>query len=105
MSSVVQSVSLLDEELYVRALYPFASEEESSLSFDEGDIIRVLTKLDSGWWDGFLDGKRGWFPSNFVEEVELVESEEESRSVSRQPTPAVNTLQASSSSLDSATSM
>ena len=26
--------------------------------------------LESGWWDGVMGDTRGWFPSNFVEEVE-----------------------------------
>ncbi|KAG1453918.1 hypothetical protein G6F56_007448 [Rhizopus delemar] len=33
-----------------------------------GDSIDVLTKLDSGWWDGWCHGERGWFPSNYVQE-------------------------------------
>lgn len=67
----------LPETCYVRALYPFTSTESSSLNFRAGDLVRVLTKLESGWWDGFLRGERGWFPSNYVEEVELVSSDDE----------------------------
>ncbi|KAI8391076.1 ras guanine nucleotide exchange factor domain-containing protein [Radiomyces spectabilis] len=51
----------------VRALYPYYSEDPASLSFDKGAVIDVLTQLDSGWWDGWCDGKRGWFPSIYVE--------------------------------------
>ncbi|ORE01477.1 SH3-domain-containing protein, partial [Rhizopus microsporus var. microsporus] len=50
----------------VRAVYPYYSEEKSSLSFKKGDYIDVLAKLDSGWWDGVCNGERGWFPSNYV---------------------------------------
>ena len=25
---------------------------------------------DGGWWEGTLDGKTGWFPSNYVKELE-----------------------------------
>ncbi|KAF9908666.1 hypothetical protein EC991_009594 [Linnemannia zychae] len=53
----------------VRALYPFHSEEPSSLSFEREELIQVLTQLDSGWWYGFCHGEHGWFPSNYVEEV------------------------------------
>ncbi|KAF8936047.1 hypothetical protein BGZ47_009689 [Haplosporangium gracile] len=53
----------------VRALYPFHSEETSSLSFEREELIQVLTQLDSGWWYGFCHGEHGWFPSNYVEEV------------------------------------
>jgi hypothetical protein len=36
----------------VQALYPFKSNDPSSLSFEQDDYIEVLTKLPSGWWDG-----------------------------------------------------
>ncbi|CCG84890.1 protein of unknown function [Taphrina deformans PYCC 5710] len=71
------SIIKLQEACYVRALYPFSSTESSSLGFNAGDLIRVLTKLESGWWDGLLRGERGWFPSNYVEEVEIVSSDDE----------------------------
>lgn len=54
----------------VQALYPFESSDPSSLKFEEGDIIDVLAKLPSGWWDGWCNGIRGWFPSNFVKVIE-----------------------------------
>ncbi|KAI7898139.1 ras guanine nucleotide exchange factor domain-containing protein [Cokeromyces recurvatus] len=54
----------------VRALYAFSSTEKSSLSFEKDEYIDVLTKLDSGWWDGLCGGNRGWFPSNYVKIVE-----------------------------------
>ncbi|BGP25178.1 cell division control protein Cdc25 [Rhodotorula toruloides] len=59
------------EPLYVRALYSYNGADSSSLSFRQGDIIEVLSTLESGWWDGVVLqwGVRGWFPSNFVEEL------------------------------------
>jgi hypothetical protein len=36
------------------------------LTFRAGQVIRVLNRDPSGWWDGELDGSRGWFPSNYV---------------------------------------
>jgi hypothetical protein len=36
------------------------------LAFRAGQVIRVLNRDPSGWWDGELDGSRGWFPSNYV---------------------------------------
>ncbi|CEP09488.1 hypothetical protein [Parasitella parasitica] len=50
----------------VQALYPFRSNDSSSLSFNQDDLIDVLNKLPSGWWDGLCNGTRGWFPSNYV---------------------------------------
>ncbi|KAJ1655164.1 hypothetical protein IWQ61_005037 [Dispira simplex] len=51
----------------VRAIYDFKGQGPSSLVFKRGDIIQVLAKLESGWWKGVNRGKRGWFPSNYVE--------------------------------------
>jgi son of sevenless-like protein len=51
--------------MYVRALYDYEADDRTSLSFHEGDIIQVITQLESGWWDGVINGVRGWFPSNY----------------------------------------
>ena len=32
-------------------------------------ILFYLQKDDSGWWEGTLDGKIGWFPNNYVKEI------------------------------------
>ncbi|KAI9276130.1 ras guanine nucleotide exchange factor domain-containing protein [Sporodiniella umbellata] len=54
----------------VKANYAFESNDPSSLNFKEGEIIEVLCKLPSGWWDGWTSGRRGWFPSNYVQTVQ-----------------------------------
>ncbi|KAK6381336.1 cell division cycle-related protein [Exophiala oligosperma] len=63
--------------MYVRALYNYDADDHTSLSFRAGDIIQVLTQLESGWWDGVINNVRGWFPSNYTVEIsdanELVE--------------------------------
>jgi son of sevenless-like protein len=51
--------------MFVRALYDYSTDDPTSLSFRAGDIIQVLKQLDSGWWDGIVNGQRGWFPSNY----------------------------------------
>ncbi|KAL1892183.1 cell division cycle-related protein [Sporothrix stenoceras] len=66
--------------MYVRALYDYEADDRTSLSFHEGDVIQVITQLESGWWDGVINGVRGWFPSNYCQLVtsadELPESEQ-----------------------------
>ncbi|KJX95524.1 cell division control protein Cdc25 [Zymoseptoria brevis] len=52
-------------QMYVRALYDYEADDQTSLSFRQGDIIQVITQLESGWWDGVIHGTRGWFPSNY----------------------------------------
>lgn len=51
---------------FCRALFDYQTDNDSSLSFHRDDIIEVLTRLESGWWDGLLGQERGWFPSNYV---------------------------------------
>ncbi|KAI0754910.1 ras GEF [Daedaleopsis nitida] len=60
---------------FCRALYDYQTEDSSSLSFRKGDIIEVLTRLESGWWDGLLNDERGWFPSNYVTVISDQEAE------------------------------
>ncbi|KAF8208653.1 SH3 domain-containing protein, partial [Mycena galopus ATCC 62051] len=49
------------------ALYDYkAKNAASDLSFHRDDVIKVLTRDTSGWWDGTLGDRRGWFPSNYV---------------------------------------
>lgn len=55
--------------MYVRALYDYEADDRTSLSFHEGDVIQVITQLESGWWDGVINGVRGWFPSNYCQVV------------------------------------
>jgi son of sevenless-like protein len=49
----------------VRALYDYTSDDYTSLSFRQGDVIQVLNQLETGWWDGVIGNVRGWFPSNY----------------------------------------
>lgn len=53
---------------YVLAMHDFAPQQQDAncLSFRAGQVIHVLNRDNSGWWDGELDGQRGWFPSNYV---------------------------------------
>lgn len=63
--------------LYVRALYNYDADDHTSLSFRQGDIIQVLTQLESGWWDGVINDVRGWFPSNYCTVISNPEDPEE----------------------------
>uniref|UniRef100_A0A8D3C099 Vav 3 guanine nucleotide exchange factor b n=1 Tax=Scophthalmus maximus TaxID=52904 RepID=A0A8D3C099_SCOMX len=50
------------------ARYDFFSRDTRELSLLQGDIIKIYTKMSSGWWKGEVDGRVGWFPSTYVEE-------------------------------------
>ena len=52
---------------YVRALADYTPTEDTELTLYEGEVVLVLRKDPSGWWEGrSSNGRIGWFPSNFV---------------------------------------
>ncbi|XP_075465273.1 nostrin isoform X2 [Ascaphus truei] len=51
-----------------KVLYPYQPQREDELSLQKGDHLTVQQKDDSGWWYGTLNGKKGYFPSAYVEE-------------------------------------
>uniref|UniRef100_A0A8C7TPW2 Osteoclast-stimulating factor 1 n=1 Tax=Oncorhynchus mykiss TaxID=8022 RepID=A0A8C7TPW2_ONCMY len=53
----------------VKARFQFKQNNEDELSFNKGDLISVSRQEEGGWWEGSLNGKTGWFPSNYVREV------------------------------------
>jgi len=51
-----------------KALYEYGAQTQDELSFSEGDVIEIIRKDPGGWWEGEMNGKRGWIPANYVEE-------------------------------------
>jgi len=60
----------------VRALHPYTSNApQHELTFKKDDLIRNVQKHSGGWWKGDLGEERQkWFPRDFVEEMEVLES-------------------------------
>uniref|UniRef100_A0A8B9HJ96 Rac/Cdc42 guanine nucleotide exchange factor (GEF) 6 n=1 Tax=Astyanax mexicanus TaxID=7994 RepID=A0A8B9HJ96_ASTMX len=56
-------------QLMVKARFNFKQNNEDELSFNKGELIHVTRQEEGGWWEGNLNGKTGWFPSNYVREV------------------------------------
>uniref|UniRef100_A0A3B3QTT9 Rac/Cdc42 guanine nucleotide exchange factor 6 n=1 Tax=Paramormyrops kingsleyae TaxID=1676925 RepID=A0A3B3QTT9_9TELE len=56
-------------QLVVKARFNFKQNNEDELSFNKGELINVTRQEEGGWWEGTLNGKTGWFPSNYVREV------------------------------------
>ncbi|KIH52531.1 SH3 domain protein, partial [Ancylostoma duodenale] len=54
-----------------RAIVKFSYDPrlEDELKLTRGDTISVIDKSSDGWWKGESNGRTGWFPSNYVEEV------------------------------------
>lgn len=66
-------------QLLVKARFPFEQTNEDELSFLKGDIISVSRQEEGGWWEGSLNGKTGWFPSNYVRELKGDKSSEKQK--------------------------
>lgn len=82
------------QQEYCIALYDYDASAEDELTFEEGQIIKIITKsahgVDDGWWEGELNGKIGNFPSLVVEECDengepFSEHEDESPPLSAPP--------------------
>uniref|UniRef100_A0A3B3Z341 Osteoclast-stimulating factor 1 n=1 Tax=Poecilia mexicana TaxID=48701 RepID=A0A3B3Z341_9TELE len=56
-------------QLLVKARFAFQPTNEDELSFSKGDVICVTKQVEGGWWEGSLNDKTGWFPSNYVREL------------------------------------
>lgn len=74
-SSLGQPLKHLDT---VIALYDFPGTQPSHLPLNLGDTVYVLSKSDTGWWDGVIlshngDLLRGWFPHNYARSVNYVQ--------------------------------
>lgn len=52
-----------------KALFPYEAATDDELTFNEGDIIFIVQKDQAGWWEGELNGKKGWVPANYVQEM------------------------------------
>eukprot|EP00094_Tigriopus_californicus_P003230 TCALIF_03108-PA protein Name:"Similar to Arhgef7 Rho guanine nucleotide exchange factor 7 (Rattus norvegicus)" AED:0.18 eAED:0.18 QI:108/0.9/0.90/1/0.5/0.63/11/48/567 len=53
----------------LKAVYTFKGSHNDELNFKKGDVITLTQKVDGGWWEGTLNGKTGWFPANYVQEI------------------------------------
>ena len=52
----------------VQVLFAYDPQEADELQLTPGVVIKVLQKNEEeGWCEGELNGKKGWFPDNFVE--------------------------------------
>ena len=48
-------------------MFNYDAKQDDELSLRKGEIVEVLAQVKEGWWQGSLNGKKGLFPSNFVE--------------------------------------
>ncbi|XP_060039668.1 rho guanine nucleotide exchange factor 6 isoform X2 [Erinaceus europaeus] len=72
-SRAVEMTENGSHQLIVKARFNFKQTNEDELSVCKGDIIYVTRVEEGGWWEGTLNGKTGWFPSNYVREIKSSE--------------------------------
>lgn len=56
-------------EMNFVALHSYESSNPEDLSFNEGDAITLLSKVNEDWLEGRCNGRTGIFPASFVEEL------------------------------------
>ncbi|CAM9305183.1 unnamed protein product, partial [Ectocarpus sp. 8 AP-2014] len=49
-----------------RALFSYTAADNTELSLTEGEVLTVVSQDQSGWWTGEKGGRKGLFPSNYV---------------------------------------
>ncbi|XP_016364399.1 SH3 domain-containing protein 21 isoform X2 [Sinocyclocheilus rhinocerous] len=51
-----------------QVMFDYKAVAEDELNLKKGDVIAIINKSteDEGWWEGELNGRRGFFPDNFV---------------------------------------
>jgi hypothetical protein len=52
-----------------RTCAEFIPESETELGFKEGCVVEVLDASEDDWWYARIDGKEGWVPAEYLEEV------------------------------------
>ncbi|XP_048829859.1 intersectin-2b isoform X1 [Brienomyrus brachyistius] len=52
-------------DLQAQALCSWTAKKDSHLNFSKDDVITVLEQQEN-WWQGELNGARGWFPRTYV---------------------------------------
>lgn len=67
-------LSILPVVQTVRAIFDFKGENNDELCFKQGDIITLTRTPEGGWYEGTLNDLTGWFPSNYVEPIDLSSS-------------------------------
>lgn len=72
-----------------RVTFSYKPEQGDELTLEVGDIITNIVDVDVGWCEGELNGRKGMFPNNFVEELSAACEEV----VAPRPTTSSNTGQ------------
>ncbi|KAK8866268.1 hypothetical protein M9Y10_009227 [Tritrichomonas musculus] len=55
-----------DIEVYATAIADYRSNDPRDLHFVRGEKIKILNQHSSGWYEGQIENRRGYFPNTFV---------------------------------------
>ncbi|KII89619.1 hypothetical protein PLICRDRAFT_28942 [Plicaturopsis crispa FD-325 SS-3] len=67
-ASTAPSSSTTPGQFQARALWDYSA-DPTDLAFRAGDVITVVAETNADWWTGEHGGRRGLFPSNYVERI------------------------------------
>ncbi|TSK34919.1 SH3 domain-containing kinase-binding protein 1 [Bagarius yarrelli] len=64
-----------------QVMFDYTASDEDELNLKKGDIVTIINKVtdDDGWWEGELNGQRGFFPDNFVMIIPMEALQEKSQ--------------------------
>ena len=64
-----------DKDTLCVALYNYDKKRDDELQLYKGQRILILEESEDDWWRGrsIENGQDGWFPSNYVEMVSVVQ--------------------------------
>ncbi|KAK3606716.1 hypothetical protein CHS0354_005854 [Potamilus streckersoni] len=57
------------DQLY-EVICDFPGGEDSQLRLRKGDMVKVETREENGWWRGSVGEAAGWFPGSYVEHIQ-----------------------------------
>ncbi|CAF0913185.1 unnamed protein product [Brachionus calyciflorus] len=69
--------SVASNQFQAKVLYSYVPVNDDELSIQENEIVTVIRLVEDGWYEGVLNGKRGVFPSNYVEKIEKLDKQDD----------------------------
>lgn len=62
-------IQTITQSVKVRTKFEYLAKDPEEISFAANSVIVNVNKDDADWWTGELDGRRGFFPRAYVDEL------------------------------------